>query len=67
LTEISQNPEKGKLVKTLDFSLFSVITLARSANDNKTIKMVVSETLCECLRLLPNLKEVFFLVPFPGL
>jgi hypothetical protein len=57
-TQISQHPEKGLLVKTLDFSPFSVMSLGRSANDNKQIKMVCSETLMECLTLTPNLQEV---------
>lgn len=48
----------GMLVKTLDFSPFSVVSLGRSANDNKQIKMVCSETLTECLNLVPNLQEV---------
>lgn len=47
------------LVRTLDFSPFSVVFLGRSANDNKQIKMVCSETLTECFNLLPNLQEVF--------
>jgi len=58
LAQISQHPEKGAMVKTLDFSPFSVVSLGRSANDNKQIKMVCSETLFECLNLVPNLQEV---------
>jgi hypothetical protein len=46
------------LVKTLDFSPFSVVSLGRSANDNKQIKLVCSDTLIECLALTPNLQEV---------
>jgi hypothetical protein len=46
------------LVKTLDFSPFSVVSLGRSANDNKQIKMVCSETLSECLSYTPNLQEL---------
>jgi len=58
LTQISQHPKKGFLVKTLDFSPFSVVSLGRSANDNKQIKMVCAETMSECLNLVPNLQEV---------
>jgi hypothetical protein len=46
------------LVKTLDFSPFSVVSLGRSANDNRQIKLVCSDTLIECLALTPNLQEV---------
>jgi len=61
LAQISQHPEKGLLVKTLDFSPFSVVSLGRSANDNKQIKMVCSQTLTECLNLVPNLQEVLLI------
>lgn len=58
LTQLMLRPEEGLKVKTLDFSPFSVVSLGRSANDNKQIKMVCSETLRECLYLTPNLQEV---------
>ena len=58
LGEISQHPEKGWLVKTFDFSPFSVVSLGRSANDNKQIKMVCSDTLQACFEKTPNLHEV---------
>ena len=56
-----QRPEKGMLVRTLDFSPFSVVSLGHSANDNKQIKMVCSDTLVKCFNLVPNLQEVFSL------
>jgi len=58
LTQLMLHPEEGLKVKTLDFSPFSIVSLGRSANDNKQIKMVCSETLRECLYLTPNLQEV---------
>jgi hypothetical protein len=58
LTQLMLHPEEGLKVKTLDFSPFSVVSLGRSANDNKQIKMVCSETLMECFYLTPNLQEV---------
>ena len=55
--ELNDHPIKGRMVRTLDFSGFSVVGLNRSASDNDTIQMVTSDTILDVLNSTPNLQE----------
>ncbi|CCG83972.1 protein of unknown function [Taphrina deformans PYCC 5710] len=59
LNELRAFPERGQLVRTLDFSGFTSVGLGRSRSCNNRILLLTAVTLNECLHLCPNLQEVF--------
>lgn len=59
LDELRAVPERGRFVRTLDFSAFTSVGLGRSRSCNTRILLLTASTLNECLRLCPNVREVF--------
>lgn len=59
MNELRAHPERGKLVRTLDFSAFTSVGLGRSGNCNTRIELLTATTLNECLLLCPNVEELF--------
>jgi hypothetical protein len=58
LNHLSKYPDLGRQVRRLDLSHFSSIGLGRTREMNKEIKNMTSQTLLQCLELMPNLQEI---------
>lgn len=59
LREIKDHPERGRLVRNLDFSAFTSIGLGRSKFANGQYTLLTAASLAECLLLCPNVEELF--------
>ncbi|KAH0536299.1 hypothetical protein FGG08_006814 [Glutinoglossum americanum] len=57
LSNISQYPELGTLVRTLDLSHFTYVGLGRARRTNSEIQNLTAQTLLKCLELTPRLRE----------
>ncbi|KAI9766390.1 MAG: hypothetical protein M1839_004910 [Geoglossum umbratile] len=57
LSNISQYPELGSLVRTLDLSQFTPVGLGRTRRTNSEVQNLTAGTLLRCLELTPKLRE----------
>ncbi|GME71140.1 unnamed protein product [Ambrosiozyma monospora] len=57
LKSLIAKPMLGKYTQYLDFSEFTSVGLGRTGQMMKEIQMVTGDTILQCLRLTPNLKE----------
>ena len=57
LDKISQSPELGTLVRTLDLSHFTYVGLGRAKRTNSEIQNLTAETLVRCLELTPQTRQ----------
>ncbi|KAI9763512.1 MAG: hypothetical protein M1840_000465 [Geoglossum simile] len=57
LSNVSQYPELGTLVRTLDLSRFTPVGLGRARRTNSDVQNLTAETLLRYLNLTPNLRE----------
>ena len=58
LTNVSEYPGLGTLVRRLDLSHFTSVGLGRSRQTNSEIQNLTSKTLLQCLKLTPWIQEV---------
>ncbi|KAI9865652.1 MAG: hypothetical protein M1813_002110 [Trichoglossum hirsutum] len=57
LNNISEYPELGTLVRTIDLSHFTCVGLGRARRKNSEVQNLTAETLLKCLERTPRLRE----------